>query len=216
MLDFLKTLLDSKEIINTGGLFLIVLIVYVENGLFFGFFLPGDYLLFLAGVFCGTQAFAVSIVALVLAVTAASVAGSFTGYYFGNVLGKNLLHKKDSLFFKFEYLVRTRVYFMKFGGKTLIVSRFLPIVRTFAPILAGMVKMEIKKFTFFNVLGGVIWVFSLILSGYFLGTRFPQIMHYLEYVVFFFLAITSFVVVKGFFEMNKKKKQKMNHLKSTI
>lgn len=209
MQELLNTLLDSKEIIAKGGLFLVVLIVYIENGLFFGFFLPGDYLLFLAGVFCGTQAFAVSIITLVLAVTAASIAGSYTGYLFGNVLGKKLLHRKDSMFFKFEYLVRTRMYFMKFGGKTLIMSRFLPIVRTFAPILAGMVKMEIKKFSYYNALGGVIWVFSLILSGYFLGSRFPQIMHYLEYVVFFFLAVTSIVVIKGFFEMNKKKKQKL-------
>ncbi|MEY3412352.1 MAG: hypothetical protein RIQ70_1040 [Bacteroidota bacterium] len=212
MLEFLKTLLDSKEIITNGGLFLIVLIVYVENGLFFGFFLPGDYLLFLAGVFCGTQAFAVGIVTLVLAVTGASIAGSLTGYLFGNIVGKKLLHKQDSMFFKIEYLVRTRVYFMKFGGKTLIISRFLPIVRTFAPILAGMVKMNFKKFMYFNFMGGTIWVFSLILSGYFLGTRFPQIMHYLEYVVFFFLAITSFVVLKGFFEMNKKKKKKLSRL----
>ena len=123
-----------------------------------------------------------------------------------------MLHKQDSMFFKIEYLVRTRVYFMKFGGKTLIISRFLPIVRTFAPILAGMVKMNFKKFMYFNFMGGTIWVFSLILSGYFLGTRFPQIMHYLEYVVFFFLAITSFVVLKGFFEMNKKKKKKLSRL----
>lgn len=208
-MEFIHTLLDSKEIVTKGGLMLVVLIVYIENGLFFGFFLPGDYLLFLAGVFCGTQAFAISIITLVLAVTAASIAGSFTGYIFGNVLGKSLLNKKDSLFFKHEYLVRTRVYFMKYGGKTLIISRFLPIVRTFAPILAGMVKMDLKKFSFFNVAGGIIWVFSLILSGYFLGSRFPQIMHYLEYVVFFFLAITSIVVIKGFFEMNKKKKQKL-------
>ena len=209
MQELFKTLLDSKEIITNGGLFLVVLIVYIENGLFFGFFLPGDYLLFLAGVFCGTQAFAVSIVVLVLAVTAASVAGSYTGYIFGNVLGKKLLHRKDSLFFKYEYLVRTRMYFMKFGGKTLIMSRFLPIVRTFAPILAGMIKMDLKKFSYFNVLGGVIWVFSLILSGYFLGSKFPQIMHYLEYVIFFFLFITSLVLVKGFIEMKKKKNQKL-------
>jgi membrane-associated protein len=208
MLEFFKTLLDSKEIINTGGLLLVVLIVYVENGLFFGFFLPGDYLLFLAGVFCGTQAFAVSIITLVLGVTAAAVAGSFTGYLFGYVLGKKILQKEDSLFYKREYLVKTRVYFMKYGGKTLIMSRFLPIVRTFAPILAGMVKMNIKKFAFYNMLGGIIWVFSLILSGYFLGSKFPQIMHYLEYVVFFFLAVTSIVVVKGFFEMKKKKQKK--------
>ncbi|MEY3450691.1 MAG: hypothetical protein RL711_516 [Bacteroidota bacterium] len=200
MLEFFKTLLDSKEIINTGGLLLVVLIVYVENGLFFGFFLPGDY--------CGTQAFAVSIITLVLGVTAAAVAGSFTGYLFGYVLGKKILQKKDTLFFKREYLIRTRVYFMKYGGKTLILSRFLPIVRTFAPILAGMVKMNFKKFAIYNMMGGIIWVFSLILSGYFLGTKFPQIMHYLEYVVFFFLAVTSFVVVKGFFEMKKKKKKK--------
>ena len=208
MLEFLKTLLDSKEIITTGGLFLVTLIVFAENGLFFGFFLPGDYLLFLACMFCGNKFFPVDIVTLVAAVTGAAIVGSYTGYYFGFALGANLLRKKDSMFFKFEYLVRTRAYFMKYGGKTLIISRFLPVVRTFAPILGGMIKMNIKRFSFYNVLGGIIWVFSLILSGYFLGSHFPGLMHYVEYVIFFFLGVTSLVLVKGVIEMNKKKKLK--------
>jgi len=206
MMEFLKTLLDSNEIIQTGGLFLIILIVFAENGLFFGFFLPGDYLLFSAGLFCGTSALDVSISILVLSISLAAILGSYTGYFFGKLIGRNLYRKKESLFFKYKYLVQTRFYYMKYGGKTLIISRFLPIVRTFAPILAGAVEMNFKKFSLFNFLGAIIWVFSLVLLGYYLGRQFPQITDYLEYIIIAFLLITSTIVIKGIINIKKKAK----------
>lgn len=196
-------LLNADDAIKVGGLYLICAIVFAENGLFFGFFLPGDYLLFLAGMYCETK-LNVNIVTLLSTVTLSSIIGCYFGYAFGWFLGNRFLNKKESIFYK--YLIRTRAYFIKYGGKTLIVSRFLPVVRTFAPILAGIIKMDLKKFTLFNILGGVIWVFSLVLSGYYLTKFYPPLIDMVEWVVFFFIALTTIVFIKGYFESRKKKK----------
>jgi membrane-associated protein len=205
-MEFFKTLLDSNEIINTGGMVLIFLIVYAENGLFFGFFLPGDYLLFSAGLFCGTNVLSVSIFALLSSITLAAVLGSFTGFYFGKFVGRGLFYRKESVFFKYKYLVRTRYFYIRYGGKTLIISRFLPVVRTFSPIMAGAVRMDFKKFTLYNFLGAVIWVFSLVLLGYFLGREYPGILNYLEWIIIAFLAVTSTIVIKGFITIKNNAK----------
>lgn len=204
-MDFWKTLLDSHELIHTGGLIVIALVVFAECGLFFGFFLPGDYLLFSAGLFCGTNELDVSIINLLLILLVASVSGNFVGYFFGKKVGRKLFLRKSSFLFKYEYLVRTRAYYMKYGGNTLIVARFFPIIRTFAPILAGVVEMNIRKFTIYNVVGGVLWIVSLVLSGYYLGRRFPNLINYLEYIIIGFLLITSIVLVRAFLKMRKKK-----------
>ncbi|HYG39230.1 MAG TPA: DedA family protein [Cytophagales bacterium] len=211
--EFFSTLLDSREIITTGGLFLILAIVFAENGLFFGFFLPGDYLLFSAGLLCGTDVIDVNIWVMVFSITLAAYTGSYTGYYFGKILGQNLYKKKENLFFKYKYLVKTRFYYMKYGGKTLIISRFLPVVRTFAPILAGAVRMNFKKFSFYNLWGSIIWVFSLVLLGYFLGQQFPQIMDYLHYIIIGFLVVTSTIVIKGLLNFKKQTARKIPALK---
>lgn len=207
--EFFSTLMDSQEIITTGGLVLIIAIVFAENGLFFGFFLPGDYLLFSAGLLCGTQVISVDIWTMVLSVTLAAFLGSYTGYYFGRLLGGNLYRKKENFFFKYKYLVKTRFYYMNYGGKTLIISRFLPVVRTFAPILDGAVKMDFKKFTFFNLIGSIIWVFSLILAGYYLGQRFPWIIDYLHYIIIAFLVVTSTIVIKTFLTIKQQTAKKI-------
>ena len=202
----ITTLTDSKEIIATGGLFLVTLIVFAENGLFFGFFLPGDYLLFSAGLLCGTGDFAVSIYILVLCLLLASVLGSLTGFLFGKYLGEGLMNRRDSWFFKREFIVKTRYYYMKYAGNTLIVGRFLPIVRTFAPILAGIIKMDFKKFMFYNFSGGALWVCLLVLGGFFLGQQFPELLSYLEYIIIGFVLVTSIVVIRGFLTAKKVSK----------
>ncbi len=206
-IELVKTLRDSHEIINTGGLALILAIVYAENGLFFGFFLPGDYLLFSTGLFCSSHIIDTPIAYVVLLVTLAAILGTITGYWFGRVIGRSIFTKKNSLFFKYEYLVKTRLYYMKYGGNTLIISKFLPIVRTFAPILAGVVSMDIKKFLYYTIIGCVSWVFGLVLAGYFLGIIFPEIVNYLEYIILAFLVVTSIVVIRGFFTVRKNVKQ---------
>ncbi len=204
IVSFFNYIMNSEEIIQTGGLLAIILIVYIENGLFFGFFLPGDYLLFLSGVFVSTGLLEVSVLTLFFAIMAAAIAGSFTGYVSGRFFGDKIQNRKDSLFFKQKYITKTRKYFEKYGSRTLIIARFLPIVRTFAPILAGLVSMNFLRFTIYNIIGGFIWAFTLVGSGYYLGIKYPWLIDYVHYIIIFFLAITTFTVVKGYFNARKE------------
>lgn len=204
IIDFFQYLMNSEEIIQTGGLIAIVLIVFVENGLFFGFFLPGDYLLFLSGVFTGLGVLKVTFPILFIAILAAAILGSFTGYLSGSFFGDSIRNKKENLFFKKKYLERTEKYFDRYGPRTLIIARFLPIIRTFAPILAGLVKMNFWSFMLFNIVGGLLWVVILVGGGYYFGERFPWIIDYVGYVIAFFLIVTSFTVIKGYFSAKKE------------
>lgn len=204
IVSFFNYIMNSEEIIQTGGLLAIILIVYIENGLFFGFFLPGDYLLFLSGVFVSTGLLEVSAFTLFFAIMAAAIAGSFTGYVSGRFFGDKIQNRKDSLFFKQKYITKTRKYFEKYGSRTLIIARFLPIVRTFAPILAGLVTMNFLRFTIYNIIGGFIWAFTLVGSGYYLGIKYPWLIDYVHYIIIFFLAITTFTVIKGYFNARKE------------
>lgn len=204
-------LMNSEELIRTGGLVAITLIIFVENGFFFGFFLPGDYLLFLSGVFCGTKILNVPLPLLLVCIFLAAVIGSFVGYFSGWYFGDRIQARPDSLFFKKKHIDSTRKYFAKYGSQTLIIARFLPVVRTFSPILAGIVKMQFYKFTIFNIIGGAVWVLSLVGGGFYFGVKFPGIINYVEYIIIFFLAITTFTVVRGYLnakkELNESKEQ---------
>lgn len=204
IVEFFQYILNSEELIRTGGLLVITFIVFAENGLFFAFFLPGDYLVFLAGVFCGTGILDVPIGILLLSMFSAAVLGSMVGYIFGKYFGNIFENRADSFFFKKKHIDTTRKYFEKYGSRTLIISRFLPIVRTFAPILAGLVKMTFASFTFNNVLGGAIWIGALTGGGYLFGDRFPWIVDYVQYIILFFLAITTFTVIKGYLNARKE------------
>jgi membrane-associated protein len=204
IIEFFQYILNSEELIRTGGLMVITFIVFAENGLFFAFFLPGDYLVFLAGVFCGTGILDVSIAILLICLFTAAVLGSFVGYIFGKYFGDRFENKPDSLFFKKKHLETTRNYFEKYGSRTLIISRFLPIVRTFAPILAGLVKMPFPSFLVNNVVGAAIWIGTLTGGGYLFGERFPGIVDYVEYIILFFLLITTFTVIKGYLNARKE------------
>ncbi|MDZ7936593.1 MAG: DedA family protein [Emticicia sp.] len=202
--EWFKYLMDSKELILTGGLITITLIIFIENGIIFGFFLPGDYLLFLSGVFCGTKLFDVPISLLMTCIFAAAVLGSLFGFIVGKYFGDNIQSRPDSLFFKKKYIDNTRKYFEKYGSQTLIIARFLPVVRTFSPILAGIVKMNFYKFMLYNVVGGLIWTVVLVGGGFYFGEKFPWIVDYVQYIIFFFLGITTFTVIKGYLNAKKE------------
>src|SRR5215217_4407 len=204
IIEFFRYILNSEELIRTGGLLVITFIIFAENGLFFAFFLPGDYLVFLAGVFCGTGILKVPILILLLCMFTAAVLGSLTGYIFGKYFGGMFEDRKDSFFFKKKHIETTRNYFEKYGSRTLIISRFLPVVRTFAPILAGLVKMTLPAFLFNNIVGGAIWIGTLTGGGYLFGERFPGIVDYVQYIILFFLAITTFTVIKGYLNARKE------------
>jgi membrane-associated protein len=145
----------------------------------------------------------VELVTLLFSVTAAGVLGNYTGYWFGYRTGPMLFKKDDSLFFKKRYVVVAEEFYNKHGGMALVLGRFFPIIRTFAPIFAGVVKVDFKKFTIYNLAGGIAWTCTFILSGYFLGRKYPQLNDYLEYVIIGLIVITSIPLVIAFFKRKK-------------
>ena len=202
--DWFQYLMDSEELIRTGGLITITLIIFIENGLFFGFFLPGDYLLFLSGVFCGTKLLDVPLSLLMICIFLAAVLGSLLGYITGRYFGDGIQNRPDSLFFKKKYIENTHKYFEKYGSQTLIIARFLPVIRTFSPILAGIVNMKFYKFMIFNILGAAIWTVVLVGGGFYFGEKFPWIVDYVQYIIIFFLAITTLTVIRGYLNAKKE------------
>lgn len=189
--EFLKQLVNPESIILYGGVYFLLFIVFAETGLFVGFFLPGDSLLFTAGLFCATGIIKMHIALLVLFIIIAAVAGNMVGYGFGNKVGPLLFKRKSGFLFKQDHLVAAHEFYIKHGKKTIILSRFLPIVRTFAPIVAGIVKLDYYKFFLYSVAGAFLWVCSLVLTGYFLGKYIPATKDYLGYIVIFLIVITS-------------------------
>lgn len=190
-----QQLMDPEYLLSHGGFYIVVLIVFAETGLFFGFFLPGDYLLFLAGLFCALGKIDVDIVTMYFGILVAGVLGNFTGYWFGYRTGPMLFKRKDSLLFKRKYVIMAEEFYQKYGGTALIIGRFVPIVRTFAPIFAGVVKLNFRKFIFYNIAGALLWVSLLTLTGYFLGIKFPEIINYVEYIIVGLIAIAFLPIV---------------------
>lgn len=203
--EFLKQLVDPQSIIHHGGLLLLLIVIFAENGFIFGFFLPGDSLIFLSGLICASrpELLDVNIATLVLAMFLAAVLGSLFGYLFGKRVGKNLFKRKESLIFKHRYLEVTQNYYDKYGGPTLIMGRFLPIVRTFAPIIAGIIKVPFHIFISYNLIGGALWICSLSLIGYFIGVKYPVVENYLGYIIVGFVGITTIIVARSFVNHRK-------------
>jgi len=200
--DFLKQLVNPESIILYGGIYLLLFIVFAETGLFFGFFLPGDSLLFTAGLFCSTGVLKLHPALLVILIILAAVAGNMVGYGFGKKVGNLLFNRKSTLFFRHEHLVAAHEFYLKHGKKTIILSRFLPIVRTFAPIVAGIVNLGYYKLFIYSLIGAFFWVNTLVLTGYFLGKYIPGTKNYLGYIVIFLIVITSIPFVYKY--MRKK------------
>ncbi len=181
-------LLQPQHLIETVGLAGIVAVIFAESGLFFGFFLPGDSLLFTAGLFAATGTF--NIFGLVVLCALAAIAGDSVGYIFGRRVGPALFSREDSFFFHKKHAERAKNFYDKHGKKTIIIARFVPIVRTFAPIVAGIGDMTYRTFVSFNIIGGIAWTFILTLAGYFLGRAFPQIESYLNYIIIAIIALS--------------------------
>ncbi len=208
-----QQLLDAEYLLSHGGFYIVCLIVFAETGLFFGFFLPGDYLLFLAGLFCALHKIDVDIVTLYFGILASGILGNFAGYWFGHRAGPMLFKRKDSILFKRKYVIMAEEFFQKYGGTALIIGRFVPIIRTFAPIFAGVVQLNFKKFVLFNILGAILWVSLLTLSGYYLGVQFPWIINYVEYIIVGLIAIAFLPIVIALLKRwlkNRKTKDEIN------
>lgn len=178
-----RDLLNPEFYIKLGGFWLVLLIVFAESGLFFGFFLPGDSLLFISGIYSttvineslGSVGSDFGDTALLsTSVALAAILGDSVGYWFGSKGGPMLYERKESLLFKRKHLLKAQEFYEENGALAIIIARFLPMIRTFAPIVAGIVKMDRKKFLFYNVIGGVLWAFSLIFAGHYLDKLFIE------------------------------------------
>lgn len=196
------------------GLWIVLFIVFAETGLFAGFFLPGDSLLFLAGIysrdlienFTIIESDVLNVTLLAVLVAIAGIIGNMVGYWFGAKSGYYLYKKEDSFWWKKKYLIQSKDFFERYGGKAIIFARFLPVVRTFAPIVAGIVTMDKKKFMFYNILSSFLWSFTLIFAGHYLYGMFLEefdidLKHHIEKIVILIILISTFPV---FLKMIKK------------
>lgn len=193
--------LEPQFLISALGLVGVFAIVFAESGLFFGFFLPGDSLLFTAGLFASQGYLDISW--LIIGVTIAAILGDSVGYTFGRRIGPALFSREDSFFFHKKHAEKARLFYEKYGIKTIILARFVPIVRTFAPIVAGIGGMRYKTFITYNIIGGMLWTFLLTLSGYFLGSVFPGTSRYLHIIVVIIIFISILPIV---FEWMKQRR----------
>jgi membrane-associated protein len=232
LLDFhWSQLLQPQFYIENGGLILILFVVFAETGLFAGFFLPGDSLLFVTGIFAheikpgipglGYQFLKliglgnlrnpiIDLLVLLVLISLAGIIGNMVGYWFGKKVGPTMYTWKDRLLFKQKYLTQAHDFYEKHGGGAIVIARFIPIVRTFAPIVAGIVGMDKKKFTFFNIVGCIAWVFSMLFGGYFLQKWIWDwfqfdLKEHLEVIVLGIVFVTTApVLLKLFFGKTKK------------
>ncbi|TRX03918.1 DedA family protein [Flavobacterium gawalongense] len=197
------------------GLYIVLFIIFAETGLFAGFFLPGDSLLFLAGIYSkdlvqnmvSIESEFINVTLLSLMVAIAGIFGNMVGYWFGAKSGYYLFKKEDTFWFKKKYLLQSKDFFEKYGGKAIIFARFLPIFRTFAPIVAGIVSMDKSKFMFFNILSSFLWAFILIFSGHYLYGVFLEnfgidLKEHIEYIIVIIVLITTVPVL---FKLLKKR-----------
>ena len=207
-MDSIWDLFKPEELIRFGGLALLLIIIFLENGVFFGFFLPGDSLLFTAGLLAYPEVgvLDVSLEHLILYIGFAAIGGYYAGYFFGYKTGEALYKRMDTLFFKKEYITTAEVFYKKYGGVALVLGRFLPIVRTFAPILAGVVKVRPIVFFMFNVVGAFLWPLSIVSAGYYVGKIFPNALDYLNYIIIGFIVVTSIPVINSIRNDRKLKK----------
>jgi membrane-associated protein len=191
LIEFLKQLTDPQSIIQYGGLALLLFVVFAETGLLIGFFLPGDSLIFISGMICVSkpELLGVNLLQLITFLSLAAIIGNIVGYWFGYKVGPPLFRKEDSLIFKKKYLEITKAFYDKNGGKTLIMGRFLPIIRTFAPILAGIIRIDFKMFMIYNVTGAIAWIGLLSSIGYYLGT-YAWVQKNIGYIVIALIVVT--------------------------
>ena len=211
-------LLQPQFYIEHGGLWLILLVVFAETGLFAGFFLPGDSLLFVAGIYSAPLAAEiyasdnqwVNLSILFVFISIAGVLGNYIGYLFGNKVGPAMFDWKENLFFKKKYLMQAQEFYEKHGGRAIVIARFIPIIRTFGPIIAGIVKMDKAKFMYYNIIGCLAWVASMLCAGYFLQswilTHFNfDLKNHLEVIVLGIVGITTLpVIIKVITHRTKK------------
>jgi membrane-associated protein len=214
-------LLQPQFYIQHGGLFVLLFVVFAETGLFAGFFLPGDSLLFVSGIYSNDLAKwlydsgndTLNLFMIITLVAIAAMLGNYVGYWFGKKSGPSLYKRGDSFFFRQKYLQQAKKFYEENGGFTIFVARFVPFVRTFAPIVAGVVKMDYKKFMFYNISGSIAWSVSMISAGhylhrYLLNTYNFDLTHHLEFIVIGIVAVSLIPIIYKIYDKRKEEREK--------
>jgi membrane-associated protein len=204
MIETLLGIIDPQKIIAATGLIGVIAVIFAETGLLIGFFLPGDSLLFTAG-FIASQGL-LPIWPLLIGTFIAAVVGDSVGYWFGKKTGPALFNREDSRFFKKAYLTRTQSFYVKHGKKTIILARFMPIIRTFAPIMAGIGLMDYRTFITYNIVGGFVWTVGITLAGFFLGKLIPDVDKYLLPIILLIIFISFLPGIFHFIQERKNAK----------
>ncbi len=196
--------MDVKGLIQGGGYLALHAIVFAETGLLVGFFLPGDSLLFTAGVFAAAGLMNVWV--LLLGLSIAAVLGDQVGFIIGRKAGQALYRRPDSKFFRRSHLLAAHNFYEKYGGKTIFLARFVPIIRTFAPTVAGAAEMEYHKFVFYNIAGGITWVWTMVGGGYLIGSRIPKIEQRIHIVALVIIFLSVLPIAWEAYKHHREKK----------
>jgi membrane-associated protein len=201
--EFFHFLRDPRALIQWAGYVGLTLIIFTETGLLIGFFLPGDSLLVTAGLLASQPEYGLNVYLLGTILTVAAIVGDTVGYHIGKLSGPRLFTREDSLLFKKSHLIRAQEFYEKHGGKTIIIARFMPIIRTFAPVVAGMGTMNYSRFLMFNVFGGFFWIWSMLFTGYFLGRYVPGVEKHIEKII---ILVVFLSILPGIISWLKERK----------
>ena len=183
LLELFRFLRDPRALVQAAGYVGLTAIIFTETGLLVGFFLPGDSLLVTAGLLASQPEFGLNVYAMGVILSIAAIVGDTVGYHIGKYTGPRIFTREDSIFFNKKHLYRAHDFYERHGGKTIIIARFMPIVRTFAPVVAGVAEMRYRDFIVYNVVGGIFWVWSMLFTGYWLGRYVPGIDQHIEKVI---------------------------------
>ena len=183
LLELLHTLRDPRALVQAAGYVGLTAIIFTETGLLIGFFLPGDSLLVTAGLLASQPEFGLNVYVMGFLLSIAAVVGDTVGYHIGKATGPRIFTRENSLFFNRKHLIRAHEFYERHGGKTIVLARFMPIVRTFAPVVAGVADMRYRDFITYNIFGGVLWVWSMLMTGYVLGRYIPGVERHIEKII---------------------------------
>ncbi len=204
--EFFQRLYHFHDLIRWGGLTVLTIIVFCETGLFAGFFLPGDSLLVTAGLLCAIDG-TMSIAHLMVVLSIAAIVGDTVGYWVGHYFGTRLKNKPDSFFFRRDHFTKAESFYAKYGPKTIVLARFVPIIRTFAPTVAGAANMNYKTFIVYNVAGGIAWVVSMLSIGYFLAKSIPDVEKKIHYIILAVIFLSFLPILKEWLQARRGSKK---------
>jgi membrane-associated protein len=205
LLELFHFLRDPRALVQAAGYVGLTAIIFTETGLLVGFFLPGDSLLVTAGLLASQPEFGLNVYLLGLILSIAAVVGDTVGYHIGRLSGPRIFTREDSLLFNKKHLYRAQDFYERHGGKTIILARFMPIVRTFAPVVAGVGNMKYSSFLAYNVVGGILWVWSMLFTGYFLGRYVPGIDRHIEKVIILVIFLSILPGIIGWWKESRRK-----------